>query len=349
MQNNDQLTDTFFVKKHLFIILLGAVLGVLITYFIVIGGTEESVSLTALEISSSIFAGISSSYIVYFIALKLDVIMPWNKHEGNRLLVGILTHFVFAFLWCFLLIYCYDALFFESSLIEFEESQYLVKLGIILFILIIIFEIIYFALYSFYSYSTFQIATVKQERKQIELQLKALKSQLSPHFLFNSLNTISSLVFKDKKKAEGFIRCLADMYQYTLNSYQLKLTSLEKELSFVKSYQYLLQTRFGEKFDCTISIDEKLLSTKIPPLTLQMLLENAIKHNVLEEENPLLIRITSENNYIKVANNITSKPKQVTSFKIGLKNINSRYLLLNNEGIIVTNGLNFEVKIPIIS
>ncbi|MFY0631275.1 MAG: histidine kinase [Flavobacteriaceae bacterium] len=337
------------MKKHLFITLIGATLGVLITYFIVIGGTEDSVSLNALEISSSIFAGISSAYLIYFIALRLDVLLPWNKYEGNRLLIGILIHFVSTFLWVFLLIYSYNSIFLEYSDFQQEENQYLVKLGIILFILIIIIEIIYFALYSYYSYTTFQIATVKQERKQIELQLKALKSQLSPHFLFNSLNTISSLVFKDENKAEGFIRCLADMYQYTLSSYQLKLTSLKEELAFVNSYQYLLETRFGGKLECSISIDEKLLATKIPPLTIQMLLENAVKHNVLDEKNPLLIHITADEKYIKVENNITSKPKQVTSFKIGLKNINARYLLLYKEGIMVTNGERFEVKIPIIS
>ena len=349
MEIKDQLTDNFFVKKHLFIILLGAVLGVLITYFIVIGGTEESVSLTTLEIVASFFAGISNAYLIYFIALKLDILLPWHKHEGNRLLVGILIHFVSSFLWSIFLIYCYYTFYLESTDFQLGENQYLIKLAIILFILILIFEIIYFALYSYYSYTTFQIATVKQERKQIELQLKALKAQLSPHFLFNSLNTISSLVFKDEKKAEGFIRGLAKMYQYTLNSYQLKLTSLEEELAFVNSYQYLLQTRFGKKFQCEISIDKELLATQIPPLTLQMLLENAVKHNVLDEETPLLVRITSDKKYIKIENNVTRKPKKVTSFNIGLKNINARYLLLHTEGIMVTNGQNFEVKIPIIS
>jgi LytS/YehU family sensor histidine kinase len=222
------------------------------------------------------------------------------------------------------------------------------KLGIVLLILVLIIEIIYFALYSYYSYTSFQIETVRQERKQIELQFKALKSQLSPHFLFNSLNTISSLVFKDKTKAEGFIRKLAEMYQYTLQSYQTQLISLREELDFVNSYQYLLQTRFGTKFQCTIEIDEELLASHIPPLTLQMLLENAVKHNVLSEEDPLKVQVTSDKKYIIVKNNITKKPQKVSSFQIGLKNINARYLLLREEGIAVSNGESFEVKIPLI-
>ncbi len=348
MQTNNQLTHNFFVKKHLFIILLGAILGFAITYFIVLGDAVDSVSLSALEIIAAVLGGISNVYLIYFLALKLDKLLPWYKHEENRLLIGILVHFLSSFLWSILVLYAYNGLFLNGGDFQMMTTHNLIKLGIILLILIIIFEIIYFALYSYYSYTTFQIATVKQERKQIELQLKALKSQLSPHFLFNSLNTISSLVFKDETKAEGFIRRLAEMYQYTLNSYQLKLTSLEEELAFVNSYQYLLQTRFGSKFQCDIEIDDELLRTKIPPLTLQMLLENAVKHNVLEEESPLLVRITSDKKYIKIENNVTRKPKQVTSFKIGLKNINSRYLLLHTEGIIVTNGQRFEVNIPII-
>jgi hypothetical protein len=347
MQTNDQPTKPIFVKKHFFIISLGIILGLFITYFIVLGDAEESVSLNALEYAAVVFAGITNAYLIYFFALKLDQFIPWNKHEGSRLLAGILGHFIAAFAWTVLLLYGYDQYFLEE--VEFfANNRYLIKLGIILFITIIVFEIFYFALYSYYSYTTFQIATVKQERKQIELQLKALKSQLSPHFLFNSLNTISSLVFKDESKAEGFVRRLAEMYQYTLNSYQLKLTSLEEELAFVNSYQYLLQTRFGNKFQCEVDIDFKLLQTKVPPLTLQMLIENAVKHNVLEEENPLLIQVTSDKKYIIVKNNVTRKPKQVTSFQIGLKNINARYLLLHSEGIVVTNGESFEVKIPLI-
>ena len=224
----------------------------------------------------------------------------------------------------------------------------LIKIAILFFILILIYEVIYFALYSYYSYATLQIETVKQERKQIELQLNALKSQLSPHFLFNSLNTISSLAFKNKKKAERFIRRLANMYDYTLKSYNSKLISLSEELSFVNSYLFLLETRFENKFKCSITISENLLESKIPPLTLQMLIENAVKHNQLSKKIPLEISITTDENYITIQNNLTEKQEKITSFNIGLKNINSRYLLLSNKGIIVINNNSFTVKIPIL-
>ena len=349
MQTKQQLTNNFLMRKHFFISFLGVFFGLLISYFIVLSDSAISESLNAMEIFATIFVGVTSSYIIYFSSLRLDKLLPWQKFEGNRLLVGVIVHFFLTFGWVILFSYLYDFFFISEEIFNLIFDKYSIKLGIVLLIFILIFEIIYFAFYSYYSYTTFQINTVKQDRKQIELQLKALKSQLSPHFLFNSLNTISSLVFKDVKKAESFIRRLAEMYQYTLNSYQKKLISIEEELAFVNSYRFLLETRFENKFHCEINLNHDLLQTKIPPLTIQMLLENAVKHNVLDENNPLLIKITSNKTHICIENSITRKPTKVTSFKIGLKNINSRYLLLHTEGIIVSNGQGFKVKIPIIS
>jgi sensor histidine kinase YesM len=351
MQTFRQLTNNLQVKKHLTLTFSGALLGFSIAYFIVMGDTVEedsAISLGSLQIILSMVIGIASAYSVYVTGIQLDKLLPWNKQEGNRLLIGIITHFLSIFFVSLLMLYLGSLLW--TDLLDFTiiREQYMMKLGIVLLILVLIIEIIYFALYSYYSYTSFQIETVRQERKQIELQFKALKSQLSPHFLFNSLNTISSLVFKDQTKAEGFIRKLAEMYQYTLQSYQTQFISLQEELDFVHSYQYLLQTRFGAKFQCTIEVDQDLLTTKIPPLTLQMLLENAVKHNVLSEEDPLNVQVTSDRKYIIVKNNITQKPQKVSSFQIGLKNINARYLLLHEEGIAVSNGENFEVKVPVI-
>jgi sensor histidine kinase YesM len=352
MPTIQQLANNIQVKKHSTITFSGAIFGLSIAYFIVTGDAAEADSMASfgtLQIILSMVIGIASAYSVYFTGVQLDKLLPWHKQEGNRLLVGIITHFISVFFVSVLMLYLGSFLW--RDLLDFTaiQEQYLLKLGIILLILVLIIEIIYFALYSYYSYTSFQIETVRQERKQIELQFKALKSQLSPHFLFNSLNTISSLVFKDKTKAEGFIRKLAEMYQYTLQSYQTQLVSVQEELDFVNSYQYLLQTRFGAKFQCSIEVDEELLATNIPPLTLQMLLENAVKHNVLSEEDPLKVQVTSDKKYIIVQNNITKKPQKVSSFQIGLKNINARYLLLHDEGIQVSNGANFVVKVPIIS
>ena len=343
-----QLTNNQKMKKYFFITLLGAVLGILVCYFVLVSEFETNTVFSAKTIILSAFSGILIAYLIYATTTFLDRFFPWQTHIESRLLAGLVIHFLISFLLFASLFFLYEKLFEDTLDFSKIEVQMFTKIAIILFILTLMYEIIYFALYSYYSYSTLQIETVKQERKQIELQLKALKSQLSPHFLFNSLNTISSLVFKDEKRAENFIRRLANMYNYTLKSYNTKLISLKEELDFLTSYQYLLQTRFENKIHCNISISEDLLETKIPPLTLQMLVENAVKHNQLRAENPLEIKITSDEKYIAIQNNLTQKPNKVTSFNIGLKNINTRYLLLHKEGIIITNGQNFTVKIPVI-
>ncbi len=348
MQKIHQLTTNFTLKKHFFISFFAAFFSVLICYFVQLSNPKLLAVFSFKTASLSALCGILIVYGIYKITFILDKIIPWKKQIGNRLFIGLVTHLVFAFFTFYALFFLYDVCTISS--VNFTEyyKDILIKIAIVFFILILIYEVIYFALYSYYSYATLQIETVKQERKQIELQLKALKSQLSPHFLFNSLNIISSLVYKDKKLAENFIRRLAKMYDYTLQSYHSKLIFLNEELDFAKSYLYLLQTRFENKFTCSIAISDDLLSTKIPPLTLQMLIENAVKHNQIDGKELLKISITSDEKHIIVHNNLTKNLHKISSFNIGLKNINSRYLLLCNKGIVITNGQSFTVKIPII-
>lgn len=348
MQLTKKLTNSFFLKKYLYIPFLGTLLGIAISYFLIYSEEQES---TAYLIKDAVLSSVLGMVIILIIAQTVKILnrfLPYHIQTGNRLFAGFTIHFILSFssiIGCF---YLYRLFFFQVTTFFETYNSIFIKLGIILLILTIIFEVVYFALYSYYSYSKFQIETVKQERKQIELQLKALKSQLSPHFLFNSLNAISSLIYKDEQKAEIFIRKLAKMYDFTLKSYHKKLITLEEEIDFVNAYIFLLQTRFQNKFTCIISIDNALLTSKIPPLTLQMLVENAVKHNQLSEVKPLEIHITSTEKEIIVENNITETPKNITSFNIGLKNINARYLLLVHKAISIIRGEKFTVKIPLI-
>ena len=172
---------------------------------------------------------------------------------------------------------------------------------------------------------------------------------MSPHFLFNSLNTISSLIYKDDEVAEQFIRNLAEAYKYTLKSYDKRLVSLKDELHFVKAYQDLLVTRFQDALQVTIDVESHLLETAIPPLTIQLLVENATKHNIINADMPLHLEVANENKYLVISNNKTKCPENVRSFKIGLKNIDRRYELLTGQNIQVINATSdFCVKLPII-
>ena len=348
MQSTKKLTNHFFLKKYIYILFIGILLGIAISYFIVYSEQQENAIYLVKDALLASFIGILITVIVSQTIKLINRFFPYHNQTGNRLFIGLLTHFILSFLLVIGFFYLYRLFFFDEVSFYKTYNSAIIKLGIILFILTIIFEVIYFALYSYYSYSKFQIESIKQERKQIELQLNALKSQLSPHFLFNSLNTISSLIFKDEKVAETFIRRLAKLYDFTLKSYNYKLITLQEEIDFVKAYVYLLQTRFKDKISVAINLENELLLSKIPPLTIQMLVENAVKHNQLNIEKPLEIKISSINKEIIIENNITKTPNKVTSFNIGLNNINERYLLLINKNISIIKDDKFIVKLPII-
>ncbi|NVK53765.1 MAG: histidine kinase [Flavobacteriaceae bacterium] len=336
------------MKKHSIIIFSSIVLSIVLSYYLAISGTNTDSEFTVgVGFFASIF-GVLTTYLLYFITKKLDKFFPWQTHTNSRLFVGLFVQYSIVVSIAVTGFYIYARLFTTTEAFFTVHKETLIKIYLLLFIAILIYTIVYFAFYSYYSFATLQIETVKQECKQIDLQLKALKSQISPHFLFNSLNTISSLVHTDVKRTTLFIRRLAKMYQYTLQSYHSKVIPLKEELDFVSSYLYLLETRFRNKFTASIEIEEDLYATNIPPLTLQMLVENAVKHNVMDDEHPLQIKIFKDNAHICVQNTITKSPENKVSFKIGLKNINQRYLLLVNQGIVVSNGAVFSVKVPII-
>jgi len=336
------------VKKHLFIILSGAILGWLICSFIAGVEDNNSHSNSVINALLSSACGIFIGYMVYFFSLKLDLLFPWKTQLTNRFLSGVIALYIIVFVTTLLLVYTYNvAILNQVDFIELHKNDF-IKFAIILFLIMLIYTVIYFALYSYYSYASIQIETIKQERKQIDLQLNALKSQLSPHFLFNSLNTISSLIYKDVNSAESFIRGLAKMYAYTLSSYHNKLINIQEELDFLKAYITLIKTRFEDKFICNIEIPHEIKSTQIPPLTLQMLVENAIKHNQMDLKDPLRVNISYDGHYILIKNNITTPGHKVNSFNIGLKNIKERYNLLSNTSISITQDEHFIVKIPVI-
>lgn len=336
------------MKKHGIILLIGISLGLIIFLFLAYDGEIiEKISLSHLFCAG--MTGVAVAYMVFILTQNLDKWILWQTYPGSRLFLGIVLNFVAAFAFIYGLIRFYFSIV-DTGAFQFAElNPVFIKLAIILFFLVLIYSVIYFALYSYFVYARVQIETVQLDRKQIDLQLNALKSQLSPHFLFNSLNTISSLIFKDVSKAETFIRMLAKSYQYTLTSYDKKWISLREELAFVESYRYLLKTRFEDNFQLSIDIPQAIQETKIPPLTLQMLVENAAKHNQTSQDSSLNIQIEMEGQWIRVSNNKTKTPDNVSSFQIGLDNIKARYEILTQQKIQVTDAERFTVKLPLVS
>ncbi|MGN6615554.1 MAG: sensor histidine kinase [Ilyomonas sp.] len=183
-----------------------------------------------------------------------------------------------------------------------------------------------------------------------QAELSALKNQIDPHFIFNSLNTLSFLISSDAKKAKLFNDTLAKVYQYILRNKDCDLVLLREEIEFISNYFYLLKIRFHNTVDMAIEIDdmeaEELL---IPPISLQTLVENAIKHNEFSEEKPLLISVAVSSKFVIVKNRINQKTYPVPTSKIGLSNLDNRYRLITKKNIQVDETNYFSVKLPIIN
>jgi two-component system LytT family sensor kinase len=185
------------------------------------------------------------------------------------------------------------------------------------------------------------------KQQSLQNELSALKNQINPHFLFNSLNSLNSLI-RDNKEATVFVNKLSFMYRYILQSGQQDFVTLKEELKFLESYVYLIKTRYRDRFSIQIDIDSHFLNESLPALALQLLVENAVKHNEISESNPLLVKLYIENDYLVVENPIRPRTTFVDSTGQGLANIDKRYLLLKQKHISISdiNGI-FKVKLPI--
>lgn len=336
------------MRKHLFLSLIGFLSGLLCFLYIRFGSPYADQSISLLDVLLVGLTGIASTYTVYFCSRKLDVLFPWQSSPGKRLLIGILLNSILTFSLSYFLLYVYASLGLKNTEFLHLGDPIIIKLILITFVWVLLGSILYFGWYSYYLYAQGQVNEIKRKRKQIELQLKALKTQLSPHFLFNNLNTISSLIHKDQGLAEAFIRKLGLSYQYTLATYDKKLVSIAEELVFVESYKYLLKTRFQDQIEISIDIPESIQQGNIPPLALQMLVENAAKHNQMSHKEPLKVEIGADQKWIWVRNNKTKTPSGISSFHIGLQNINARFNILANQEIQVEDSGSFTVKLPIL-
>lgn len=189
---------------------------------------------------------------------------------------------------------------------------------------------------------------LKQEKT--EAQMRALQSQISPHFLFNSLNSLSSLISDEPRQAEAFVDELSTVYRYLLQDSEKELTTLSNELRFINAYYHLLKTRHGSGIQLITQIDETRRPYLLPPLTLQLLIENAVKHNVVLPDRPLKIAIrTDEDHGLIVSNTLQRKPSgRVMSTGKGLLNISEKYRLLNQPGLRIEETTDtFRVVVPL--
>ena len=182
-------------------------------------------------------------------------------------------------------------------------------------------------------------------------QYQFLRDQVKPHFLFNSLNTLTSLIASDRNKAEQFVCEMSTVYRYLLTKKEKELSTLQEELNFLNSYVTMLKTRFDDSLQISIKIDPVYYHHLLPPFVLQILVENAVKHNIVSRERPLEVQITSDNqDNLIITNNIQPKPIPEPSEKTGLSNLITRYRLLDKEDdlLITDEGNVFKIVLPLL-
>ena len=204
-------------------------------------------------------------------------------------------------------------------------------------------------IYNYHQWRETKLEAEQLSKEKLQTQLNSLLQQINPHFLFNSLNALSALINENPEAAQKYLSDLSKVYRYLLRTNENELTTLDQELNFIDSYFHLLQTRFGKGVELSKSIRPGDSSLLLPPLTLQLLVENAVKHNTVGKNKPLAIEIISASDHVIVRNNLQHKSLKVESGKVGLSNIAEKYRLINKSSIEITKGDNFfTVKIPLI-
>ena len=245
---------------------------------------------------------------------------------------------------------CFTSVVYNGNSLSFfleHETLYAYQFGLwITLTIVIIFHV-------FYYYNSFQKQKLKEQKViagTANAKFDALKSQLDPHFLFNSLNVLNSLIEENTDKAQEFTTGLSKVYRYVLEQKNKELVSLAEELAFAKSYMSLLKMRFEDSLQFEspeLSLDNE---SKVVPLSLQLLLENAVKHNVVNSIKPLKITITEKNGELIIENNLQPKKILEQSSGFGLSNITQRYQLLTNKKVqVFKNESLFRVSIPILT
>lgn len=279
-----------------------------------------------------------------------DYLSRWKpESRPKRIIIGLIGSVVITICGLFLVRMLTAMLFENQSFATFIQNDrfrdYQFGLWITLTI-VIIFHFVYF-------YNEYQKTKLKEQKviaTTANAQFESLKNQIDPHFLFNSLNVLTSLIEENPDNAQRFTVSLSKIYRYVLEQKDKELVTVAEELEFAKTYMNLLKMRFENSLNFEIPENFDNDDAKVVPLSLQLLLENTIKHNIVSESKPLNIKITVEDNYLVIQNNLQKKDILQSRKGVGLQNIVNRYHILTKRHVLIdeSNGF-FKVKIPILT
>lgn len=273
---------------------------------------------------------------------------PALEDTKKRILVKMLVHILVMIPSILFILYIFD----HYHIVGYYrkpgdiKSAYLIGLAVN-----VIFETLWEVVYCIDKYSETVTENEMLEQMNLQRQFEKLKHKVNPHFLFNCFNTLSSLISEDKQKAEDFLDELSKVYRYLLRNNEDGMATVESEIKFIESYFNLLQTRYGAGIKLRIQVKEEYNSYLLPSLTLQLLVENAVKHNIINKQLPLTVNINNAGDKrIAVTNNLNRKHVTEKSTKVGLNNIKDKYKLLQLEGFeVIRDETNFTVYLPLLA
>lgn len=275
--------------------------------------------------------------------------VEWGNRKRYRIFWGIVGSIVLSIAGIFLVRMFMSVMILQNSFIDFlsnERPRFYVVALLITMVVTLFFHLIYF-------YKKSQENKVKEQKiiaGTASAKFESLKNQIDPHFLFNSLNVLSSLIEENPDNAQRFTTSLSKIYRYVLEQKDKELVSVEEELSFAKTYMNLLKMRFENSLFYELPDTISNPEAKVVPLSLQLLLENTVKHNVVSEQRPLHIRIMDKGDYLVIQNDFQKKEVLQDRRGVGLQNIVNRYAIVTNRKVLVEqNEKEFSVSIPILT
>jgi hypothetical protein len=331
------------------IILSISIFLVLLVIKLITGVTIQLNEYLLVNLGYTILYGLTLYYANAFLFIYLDSIFEVERFTKRRIIIGFLGSFLISVVVIFLLRIIEDVIIEGESFDAFLQNEtlanYLVTIIITFFVTL--------AFHAFYFYKAYQENKVKEQKiiaGTASAQFESLKNQIDPHFLFNSLNVLSSLIEENPESAQKFSTSLSKVYRYVLEQKDKELVSVAEELKFAKTYMNLLKMRFENSITFEIPEGFDNEEAKVVPLSLQLLLENCIKHNIVSEAKPLHVKITIENNQLVVTNNLQKKEVLSDRKGVGLQNIVNRYAILTKRTVLVEeNEKEFKIFLPILT
>lgn len=282
-----------------------------------------------------------------YIDRQLEKRYSWLDSPKQRIISQFVVSLIFTAITLFVLMnFLHFIKFGEIRLFNRAIRQMFVPAIVITFLGLVV----YISSQFFKAWNQSLVEVEKHKTASASAQLENLKNQLNPHFLFNNLSVLSSLVYQDQDKAVDFINELSKVYRYVLDSKNAELVSLQEELAFLEHYMYLLKIRFGSSISFSITIHQEQKSLFLPPMCLQMLVENTIQHNETSQANPLQVTIYTEKNRLLITNPIQPRSDKAKSSQTGLKNMQVRYQFFTDDKMeIIRTDKTFTVILPLLS